>query len=245
LPNGQCERQQSVGTAQPPSPHIFKPPGSWAFAGRLGFELLGSGKVHKNCSAKGVFTCSTTTFDVDDESLAMLGLDAMIHVARGVRLGAGYQLVPYSAVRSNPPEALQADRSRTTFHAGHEHQLSAVLEGLVPIGEDMALALRAQGGLRMLVLAGDLAQGGDDTLSFCHAENAQHCEVDQGPLFGGGIGTMVGFIVGQKLRFRGDLAMEYDAIAWPGRKLVFLNGDLTSDAAYSMTRVWLLAGVEL
>lgn len=246
LANGECELPQAKAKEAPPAHDpILGSRGIWAFDARVGIELSGSGKVHKNCSANGSFSCNTTTFDIDDASLVMLGLDAMLHLARGVRLGAGYQLVPYSAARSNPPEALQGDRSKTTFHAGHEHQLSAIVEGLVPLGDNMAMALRAQGGLRMLVLAGDLAQFGDDTLSFCNVRNAQHCEVDQGPLFGGGLGTMVGFIVGQKLRFRGDLAMQYDALAWPGRKLVLADGNLTSDAGYSMTRFWLLAGVEL
>lgn len=243
LASGECALPN--GDAQSVHNPILGDPGSWVFDARLGIEAFGSGNLRTTCTAAGAFRCGNHTDDLDDKSLLMFGLDAMVYVARHVRFGVGYQLVPYSAARSDPPSRLVADSTETTFHAGHEHQLSAVVEGVIPIGSHMAVALRTQGGLRMLMLAGDLAKAGDTFLSFCHAQNAKHCEVDQGPLFGGGIGAMVGFIMGQKLRWRADLALERDIIAWPRRQMEFVGGELASDTTYSMTRFWILAGIEI
>jgi hypothetical protein len=51
--------------------------------------------------------------------------------------------------------------------------------------------------------------------------------------------------MGQKLRWRADLAVERDIIAWPSRQVELSDGELASDSTYSMTRFWILAGIEL
>lgn len=243
MPNGECEALKDERSSAPTPNVILRGPGSWVFAARVGFELASSGETSRTCSSTGIFECTVNTRsqDLDDKSLFMLGLDAMVHVAPGLRLGAGYQLVPRSAV---------ADANDSvTYRVGNEHQLAAVIEGLIPIGSNMAFALRAQGGLRMLVVGGYLADKGDRFLRDCYDQNAKHCEVDQGPLFGGGIGTMVGFIGGQKLRWRGDLALEHAIMSWPGEKAEVADGmrtgTLTTESSFSMTRFWLLGGIEL
>ncbi len=221
--------------APTPTSSIQRAPGSWVFAARVGLELWGDDHVEMDCSAAGSFSCSKNRLEVyKDRSFFMLGLDALVHVSPGVRAGLGYQLVPHSSVGDSP-----------TYHVGHEHQLGGIVEGVVPATANIALAVRAQGGLRMLVVGGDLADKADDFLKACYAANAKHCEVDLGPLFGAGLGVSVGLIGGQKARWRADLAMERDFITWPSKQQIMTDGELRMDATEYLTRFWLLAGIEI
>jgi hypothetical protein len=201
--------------------------------------LFGGGHVENGCDSTGQgFSCgSDRNDDFDDKSLFMLGIDGLVHVAPGFRLGAGYQLVPYSS--------LKGDVEHKTVHLGHEHALNAIVEGVLPIGPRLALALRAHGGLRMLVIGGDLADAGDEFLKVCHDIGAGHCEVDQGPLFGGGFGGMVGIIGGKKTRWRIDLALDRFSMKLPSSKTVFEGATSTESSSMYDTRTWILGGLEL
>ena len=262
LQNSECEREAAppvVVAPQPTQPpavlsapsgglvenpakaanDILRQPGSWVFAARVGLQLAGGGHAEQRCTSSGFFSCSpTSTDDTDDKSLFMLGLDAMIHAAPGLRLGAGYQLVPYSALRSAPDD--------NDLHLGNEHALNAIVEGVLPVSSSVALALRAQAGLHMLVIGGDLADNGDAFLTNCHAENSVHCQVDQGPLFGAGYGAMLGLVGRGKVRWRFDLALDRFSMKLPSTQAVFTQMDSISrsDTLYG-TRSWILGGVEL
>ena len=176
--------------------------------------------------------------DDDDKSLLMFGLDAMIHAAPGLRLGAGYQLLPYSSVKG-------ADEGKEV-HLGHEHALNAVVEGLLPLGRRIALALRAQGGLRMLVVGGDLSDQNDQFLRNCNDSDALHCEIDKGPLFGASYGAMLGLVGGGKVRWRVDLALDRFSMKLPSSQTVFMEGESRSRSTMLYgTRSWILGGLEL
>jgi hypothetical protein len=230
LANGECEGGAPPIDDEPETEHrrrrrhkadnddaeapsdILRAPGKWAFAARAGFQIVGGGHVEDKCEAVGVGSCDAESrADDDDKSLFMLGLDAMIHAAPGLRLGVGYQLVPYSSVRGS-------EGDKKEVHLGHEHGLDAVIEGVLPLGPRIGLVLRAQGGVRMLVIGGDLADRSDTFLRECNDANAVHCEVDQGPLFGTNYGAMLGVVGGNKLHWRVDLALDRFALKLPRRK---------------------------
>jgi hypothetical protein len=263
LPNGECEREapatsrsgdsedneskpvrrrrhraddEANQNAGAPS-DIWRPEGTWVFAARAGFGVFGGGHVENHCTDSGEqSSCGADNSDgVDDKSLFMLGIDGLVHVASGVRLGAGYQLVPYSSLKD--------DIEHKTVHLGHEHALNAIVEGLLPLGPRLALALRAHGGLRMLVIGGDLAESGDRFLKNCR-NSVGHCEVDQGPLFGGGFGGMVGIVGRGKTRWRIDLALDRFSMKLPSSKVVS-DGVRTQSSTMYDTRTWILGGLEL
>jgi hypothetical protein len=253
---GECEREAAAepDDSEPERPRshtndadadkapnpILRQPGSWVFAGRAGFQMVGGGHVESGCNTVGTqLDCQRETrADDDDKSLVMLGLDAMIHAAPGLRLGVGYQLVPYSSVKGTG--------EGKEVHLGHEHALNAIIEGLLPLGRRLALALRAQGGVHTLVIGGDLGKSGDEFLNDCHDSNAVHCEVEQGPLFGPSYGAMLGIVGGSAVRWRVDLALDRFSMKLPSSQMVIVEGESTSiNSTLYGTRSWVLGGVEL
>lgn len=225
--------------ALPRSNPILAAPGSWVFAARGGLQFVGRGHGETTCDSSGEVTCSrpNRTEDTSARSWVMLGLDGLIHVAPGLRLGLGYQLVPYSAI------SVESDSE--VVHLGHEHALSAVIEGVLPLGRSVGLALRAQGGLRMLVIGGDLAEDGDRYLSACYDSNLQRCEVDQGPLFGHAFGAMLGVLGGGKVRWRVDLAVDRSSTPLPGYSTFGEDYSVSIERRLYETRSWVLGGFEL
>lgn len=219
---------------------LLRSRGQFVFAIRAGFGVIGSGTGEASCS--GCLTAGPTSSksNVIDKSPFMLGVDAMMHASRGLRLGAGYQLVPYSAVA---PESDKSD----SVHLGHEHALRAIVEGIVPLGPNIGFVLRAQGGLRMLVIGGELTEKSDAFLADCKTLNDAHCEVDQGALFGSSIGAMVGLLGGKKVHWRVDLALDRDNQKLPSRTTVSgqPSREVTRDSSFGMTRFWVLGGIEL
>lgn len=157
LANGECEAEEyeeeedDEGDERRAIPEaknsVLRPAGSWVFGARGGLQVIGGGHVERSCSSTGALSCNgSSEADFDERSYVMLGLDALIHVAPGLRLGLGYELVPYSALKG------KSDDDDEAAHLGHEHALGAIVEGLLPVGPRLALALRAQGGIRMLAL---------------------------------------------------------------------------------------------
>jgi hypothetical protein len=221
---------------------ILRASGKLVFAARAGFQIVGGGHIEETCEAVGDGSCDPESrADDDDKSLFMLGLDALIHAAPGLRLGVCYQLVPYSSVRGS-------EGDKKEIHLGHEHGLDAVIEGVLPLGPRIALALRAQGGVRMLFVGGDLADRDDEFLRNCHDANAVHCEIDQGPLFGTNYGAMLGVVGGNKLHWRVDLALDRFALKLPSAQVVLSKDPEQSFAQTTTlygTRTWLLGGIEL
>lgn len=180
--------------------------------------------------------CSSDDFD--ERSYVMIGVDGLMHVAPGLRLGVGYALVPFSGID------IEYGGEDDTFHLGHEHALGAIIEGLLPFGNNLALALRAQGGARMFIVGGDMGDAGDRFLTQCKANN-QTCSVDRGPFFGGHYGAMLGLIGGSKTRWRIDLALDRIQLTLPSSSENFapVVAELIDTDLYT-TRFWALGGVE-
>jgi hypothetical protein len=254
LASGECEKDPELTNdaregggmlRSLPNP-ILRPAGSWVFAARAGLQVIGAGEVQEEwtgrgaaCSELGQTTCSSEeATDFDERSFVMLGLDGLVHVAPGLRLGVGYGLVPYSAV--------DAENADETVHLGHEHVAGAIVEGLLPVSPSLALALRGNLGLRMLVLGGDLAEDGEAFLDSCRDSTTLRCEADEGPLFGSSFGVMLGFVGGASLRWRVDLAVDYVSLKLPTRKVELSASDgFSQDTSLTATRSWVLGGFEL
>jgi hypothetical protein len=222
--------------------------GKWVFALRGGFGVIGSGTVENECSSSGgpLVSCggsASSDNDAEEKSIFMLQADALVHVSRGLRLGVGYQIIPYSAAK------YKGTTDPSTQHNGHEHALRGAVEGLLPIGQNLAIALRAQGGVRMLSIGGDLADDTDDVLRTCSQMTGTHCEVDKGPMFGSSFGATAGIVGGKKLHWRVDLAVDRDSYKIWESTISFPAGgtanSLTVKSTQSMTRSWILAGIEL
>jgi hypothetical protein len=207
------------------------------FVAHLGVEMFGSGSREDELCDNGNCQPAVNT-DFKDKSPVVLGVDGLFHATRGLRLGLGYWLVPYSAVGAEPNKA-------TTIHIGSEHALNAVIEGIAPLRPNLALALRAQGGPRILISGGDLADGLDSFLSACSRMPVDHCEADKGPFFGGQFGTTVGMIFGNRVRARFDLGVERYFVKAGERKMTDGSLTLSSTSTNFATRFWALAGLEL
>jgi len=214
------------------------------FAAHVGLKLVGKGRTELSCTDTVSGLCSRKPqLDYTDKSWVMLGIDGMFHVTPGFRLGLGYAVVPYAAIGSEPNEA-------TTQHLGHEHALNAIVEGLVPLKPRLAIALRAQGGVRMLVTGGDLASSTDKLLAECKDSVGDHCEAARGPFFGGTLGGTAGVVLGDKVRARFDLGV--DRVFYKLRDTAHeyqpdtaLSEKRTDKQTLAGTRLWLLLGVEL
>jgi hypothetical protein len=241
-PSGAAGTELDIASATTSNPAL-RAPGSFVFAARGGLQVLGGGHIEGECSAEGAFSCfeSSGRTDTDENTPFMLGLDALVHATPQLRLGAGYQWLPYSEVTARD--------SSEDVHLGHEHALHALFEGVVPLSRNIALALRARGGLHLLMVGGDLADRNDDFLRVCSDTPAAHCEVDRGPLLGMGYGAMVGIVGGANVRWRIDLAIERFTLSLPDSKLELqqANGasSVTQSATLHGTRSWILGGIEL
>jgi hypothetical protein len=218
---------------------VLRPPGSFVFAARAGLQVVGGGHAERTCSSTGQFTCTPTSdADFDERSYVRVGVDGLFHAARGLRLGLGYDIVPYVGV--------QGENDEEVAHLGHEHGLGAVVEGMIAVSPRFALALRAQGGLRMLVLGGDLADSGDQFLSNCYEADAVRCEVDEGPMLGSGFGVMFGFVGGSRVRWRVDLALDRTTMKLPTASAQYTMEDsVKRTSTLYATRSWVLGGLEL
>lgn len=235
------EEEEEVAPVEPST--LLQHPGKWIFALRGGFGVIGSGTVENTCSPAGACG-STSDNDAEEKSLLMLQADALVHVAPGLRLGIGYQIIPYSAAK------YEGIGDTSTQHNGNEHALRGAVEGLLPIGQNLAVALRAQGGVRMLSMGGDLSDDADKSLKSCSQQPGSHCEVDKGPMFGSSFGAAAGIVGGKKLHWRIDLAVDRDSFKIWESTFSFPVGNATTasintKSTQSMTRSWILAGIEL
>lgn len=232
-----------IAPAPPPpvtsctEPSALRDPGTFVFAGHVGLELIGLGTREDETCENG--TCAPAlNSDYDDKSPFVLGVDGLLHATRGLRLGLGYWLVPYSAIGAEPNKA-------TTIHLGSEHALNFIVEGVAALRPNLALALRAQGGPRLLVSGGDLANSLDSYLSACSRMPVDNCEADKGPFFGGQFGTTVGLLFGNRVRGRVDFGVERYAVKAGERRLLDGTQTLSGTSSNAGTRFWLLGGVEL
>jgi hypothetical protein len=219
---------------------VLRPAGAFVFAARAGLQVVGGGHAEGTCSATGQFMCAQASreADFDERSYVKVGVDGLIHASRGLRLGFGYDIVPYVAV--------QGETEDEVTHLGHEHGLGAVVEGLIPVSRRFSLALRAQGGLRMLVLGGDLADSGKEFLANCFEADAIRCEVDEGPLFGSSFGVMFGFVGGSRVRWRVDLALDRTTMKLPSASAQYtMEESVSRTSTLYATRSWVLGGLEL
>jgi len=238
-----------VLAAEPPAPRalpsvepsVLRPAGTFVFQAHVGLELFGTGHSEATCTSTVAGECLTTTnTDFEDRSQAVVALEGLFHATHGLRLGLGYWLMPYSGLR---PTGTSNNQKQ---HLGHEHALNAIIEGLVPLRSSVALSLRAHAGPRLLFVGGDLETAKNDFLRDCNDLARSHCEATNGPFFGATFGTMLGIVVGDRFRWRADVAVERYSTKVIDRTLV-LDSGLTRETEMTVyaSRFWLLAGLEL
>jgi hypothetical protein len=210
------------------------------FVAHAGFLLTGGGHIEDECSSSRNGGCNGTfSFDTRDKSPVVLGVDGLFHAAPGLRLGVGYWLLPRSALGADPNQA-------KTHSYGNEHSLNAVLEGVVPLRPKLALTLRAQGGLHVLTVGGDLARENDAFLASClDRPTEDHCEGMKGPFFGGQYGGTAGVLIGGGLRARIDLGVERYAVKVADQRISSATATSQERASMYGTRFWFLTGIEL
>lgn len=226
---------------------MLRAPGTFVFQAQLGLELFGTGHAEESCTSSDEDQCrGSIIVDVEDRSQALLSLAGLFHVAPGLRLGLGYGVMPYSGIRTT------GTKENRKIHLGHEHALNAIVEGLVPLRPNLALSLRAHAGPRLLVVGGDLKSDNEQFLSTCSMERVGvHCEASKGPFFGATFGTMLGIVVGDRVRWRADLAVERYSLKVREHDIVVNatlgvpRGDFSAESKQYATRFWLLAGLEL
>lgn len=216
---------------------MLRAPGTFVFVARLGLQLYGAGTVEEESCQNGNCAPKLNT-DFDDKSPVALGVDGLFHATRGLRLGLGYWLLPSSVVGLEPNRG-------NTVHLGSEHALNAIVEGIAPLRPNLALALRAQGGPRLLLGGGDLVDGVDSFLAVCSNRPVDRCNADKGPFFGGQFGTSVGLLFGDRLRTRVDLGVERSFVKAGESQITDGAITLSSTATNFATRIWAMAGVEL
>jgi hypothetical protein len=156
----------------------------------------------------------------------------MFHVTRGLRLGLGYWMVPHSAFLPN---------GGSTLNIGSEHGLVALVEGVVSLGPNLALALRSQAGPRLLLVSSDLADRNQAFLQACTTAG-ELCSVNSSSFLGATVGSMAGLIFGSKPRWRVDFALE--RLILPMSRDQFTSDGLTFTTTLYGTRLWFVAGAE-
>lgn len=210
--------------------------GTWVFGARAGLLVYGWGTVTTRATRSELSRPSSAQQDVTDRSYPSVELEALIHASPGLRAGAGYSIAPYSAQK--------ADGDSMT-HFGHEQALRGIVEGLLSVTPTLAIALRGQAGVRMLVPGGDLKKSFDDFLNGCRATSDDHCEADSGPFVGPTGGVMLGLVGGSHIRWRFDLQLEHLAYTYSHVKDVSPLSVRTTDNSLETTRLSVLAGAEL
>lgn len=208
----------------------------WVLGFHVGVGLTGAGHSETCEKALGQSCATKTTSDFDEKSPLQLSVDGLYHVSTGLRLGANFSLIPYASIR--------AENDAENLHLGVEQALNGVIEGLVPLRPNWALALRAQLGARMLLVGGDLADRRESLLATCQLAGA-HCVADPGPFFGVTGGTTAGLVMGQHTRWRVDLAFERSFVGVSDMSLTAAGATATASVTLYVSRLWLLAGVEL
>lgn len=253
-PDGECQRLASPTSAtvwaeSPSSPSEpedpSEPEGQAAAADRptrvvfglhVGIKPAGGGDLKTTCSPQGSPDCGdgTASTSFDDTSPATLGTEVLIHVTQALRLGAGYWLVPYVSTKNSG--------STESFHRGSEHRLVGVVEGIIPVSGAVSVALRFQGGATMLLVGGDLADSNQAIVATCPVTL---CQPDDGPFFGGNYALMGGILVGEKLRFRGDLALDRFSYQTGSANFTINGSTIHGETQLNGTRFWVMAGLEL
>lgn len=264
LPDGECAPEATVAPAPTPpptpapapvvvappapvaeprkdaasvEPSALRAPGRFVFVAHLGLELYGLGRADDEVCGGGKCTGRLGS-DFVDKSPVVLGFDGLLHASRGLRLGLGYWVIPRSALGAEPNKA-------TTIHIGSEHELNAIMEGVVPLRPSLALTLRAQAGLHVLVSGGKLADSLESFLRTCMERPVDHCEVDKGPFLGAQFGTTVGLLFGDRVRGRVDLGVERYFVAAGERRVLDGAFEQSSTSHHVGTRIWALTGLEL
>jgi len=205
----------------------------------LGTPLLEGGDYEVDCSTNTVGVCASSSarHDLKDRSPLVVGIDGLWHASNAMRLGLSYWLIPYSGMR--------LDGGNDTIHLGSSHRLLGVVEGLIALGGTSKLALRAQAGLGVLVVGGDLEDANDAFDASCQGSTATLCESDSGPHFGSSYGAQVGYLTGSRLRWRTDLAIERFAQSISTRRLQAGSNALSLKETASASRLILSVGLEL
>lgn len=218
------------------------------FYPKVGYVVTGSGDENTDDSYSGATTNtpSPSSTSGDDKSGFALGADFLAGVTSTLRIGGGLLWLP----------SLKAKVGDTELTGGNQLNLAAIIEPVIPASETVAIAIRGQGGLSLLIPGGDLSDAINQKKSECSQDLAAgdpKCDVNGGPglgwHLGGGGGVIVG--VGGRTRLRFDLLAQYmNQSTWSYSHTHAASGgsgSYTHDVSYGIsgTRLFLIAGIEI
>jgi hypothetical protein len=242
----------------PPGPYYYgepPPPGAPApaapaaprersgFVGlaRIGFVLTGGGEGEQECDGPDAICAAVgeDRQDYDDESGLVLGADFMGYLTPNLRLGAGLLYVVDSSI--------QIDGSDQELDLGSDLSLQIVVEGLLDVGPQTALALRGQGGMLLLFPDDDL----EDIISLLEqdCETVQgaggSCDVKDGPFVGWTVGAGFGVVHDiDRVALRADLMLQFYGLSTTGQEANFAGDDIETTIGFSGHRVLVAGGLE-
>ncbi len=187
--------------------------GSYQGSGRASVECEG------DCIAEGGFT-------YEEEQAWIVSLEWLSNISKTFRFGGGLAYTPTLRVKNQQTEELG---SAVDFYFTPEFVIDA--------SPKVAITLRGQIGMSLLIPSGDLQQAADAQAAYCDAA----CTVDLGPYLGGHAG------IGPGLLFNlGSVGLRVDAQlqAYSYRTLDVEYDNATGWLAFRGTRSILQVGAE-
>jgi hypothetical protein len=265
----------TYGNAQPsaepgaPTAGQINPSRGFVLLPRVGLIASGGGSSGFDCEANGTQSgpaCAgwkkIASTDYDDKSLLVFGVDTLFHVIPALRLGLGLTFLPFYNVD------VHTGTTTRSYSVGRELALQGIVEGLIPAGRIISVAIRGQGGVSMWIPSKDEAflpatydsngnvssqRSINQEKEKCHESQTSastdfSCKVNEGPFWGYTMGLGAGMVFHlEKIRLRGDLLGQYTSwSAW----LVENNNAATNEhfkptLSLSGMRYMLLFGVEI
>jgi hypothetical protein len=208
---------------------------------RFGFVLGGGGDAEQECEGSTPIcnTLNATADDYDDESDPLIGFDLLGHLSHNLRLGAGLTWVTGTSV--------DIDGVGSQQDLGSDLSLQAIVEGLIDVGPQTAIAVRAQGGAILLIVGGDLENEIEGLEQDCESiETAGgSCEVKDGPFLGWTVGGAAGVVhsLGD-VALRADFMLQFYALRTAGQDVSIGGEDVETTFVLTGNRFVLTAGLE-
>lgn len=207
---------------------------------RLGANVYGTGTLDYRCSGPNCTAADDRDRDYDEKLGLILGVDAMLAIFPGGRLGAGLVYTPTYSVEAGPGD--------TNFEVGSSLGLNGILEGLLIASPEAALGLQVRGGPVFFFPGGDFQDQIDAAKDFCSGSSSEaRCDVDTGPFIGWTVGPGLGlhFAANELVRIRLDTFFEFYG-SFLGEFIVDDAAGRTVNSLYTDGfRIWTSLGFEI
>ena len=216
---------------------------------RAGFVLGGSGrlKFDQTCAGPDFApdVCDqlppSSSPDYTDQSTLVVELALLLHALPELRVGLGGYLLPGVEVKN--------DETGAKFDMGHELDIVAIVEGVIPTQSIVYVPIRAFVGPQVLFPESDLKRERESSDDLCARHPAMAgttCAAETGPVLGLTAGGGLGIIIAahRMLRLRADVTFQYvrsTVLEFEAR-----GGGNEAELSVLMegTRWWLTGGLE-